>query len=193
MTRTTGGLWGRLAIVTLATAAIAWISAGIAVSFAQLGAQERKAEEAPQRAKQATREAQQVEIGPEWNEVENWTAHDLDTWTQALVRWGKTEVYVRKSLRLSACDALEVSYIRQQKLREQGASLIDYEEIRKGKAGLARFERETQGGRRFVRIVDAEAAYGRWEVDMRVRLPSGEILDVADWIKANGFERGSGR
>lgn len=191
MTKATGGILGRLAIATITTAAISWGAAELAIAtFSRLEAQEQL--EAPSKATGSTKK-RAVEIEGDWDEVEEWTAHDLDTWTGALVRWGKTDVYARKSLRLSRCDALEVSYVRQQKLREQGARLIDDDEIRKGKAGLARFERETKGGRRFVRIVDAAAAYGRWEVEMKVALPSGEILDVADWIRANGFERGSGR
>lgn len=133
-------------------------------------------------------EARQSELGPEWWEVERCTVHDLDTWSRALVRHGKSHVYSREDLRLSGVDACEVSRVRQAVLERRGDTITDAE-IAKGKAGLARFEREIEGGKRYIRLVDPDAAYGRWEVDMRV-VVGGKVIDVAEWIRANGYERG---
>lgn len=129
-------------------------------------------------------------LGDDWWEVESCVVHDLDTWTSALVRHGKTNTYSRESLRLRDCDACEVSYARQAKLKEQKAELITEEEIQKGKSGTAEFKKLTEGGTKFVRVVDADAAYGRWEVEMRVVMPGGKkVVDVRKWIRDNGYER----
>lgn len=127
-------------------------------------------------------------LGDEWWPVEQWTSHDLDTWSDALVRHGRSNSYTRVSLRLSGCDALEVTRTRDTVLKRKGDEITD-DEIRRGKEGLAKFEALAKGAKRYCRIVDANAAYGRWECELRIVTVSGETIDVAAWIRANKYER----
>ena len=125
-----------------------------------------------------------------WWEATSWTAHDLDTWSNCTIKIPRVRLaLLDQDVRLKDCDACEVTYARQATLKRNGSTQITPEEIARGKDGLSKLEALAKGGKRFVRIADDDGTYGRIVADMVILTQDGERIDVAEWIRANKYER----
>jgi len=119
-----------------------------------------------------------------WYRVANVTAHDADTVkADVIFPWGVT--LRGQSIRLHGADAWEISKAR------RTVNVTDAE-VAKGKQALAEFNKLLAAGAFEVSPLTYEgtdSVYGRIEAKWRVVLGNGQIVDVAQWIKANGHQR----
>jgi len=83
------------------------------------------------------------------------------------------------TVRLHGADACEVNRVRR-------TVTITDEELAKGRESRDALQKivDAAGGHVRVRVTDANAVYGRTEADVWI----GDV-DVAAWVKANGYER----
>lgn len=89
---------------------------------------------------------------------------------------------VSQSIRLHGVDAFEVSRTR------QTVEIAD-DEIVRGKEGLAKLASLSDGAKWFVKPT-GNSVYGRREGQVYFRSRTGKWVDVAEWIRTNGYERG---
>jgi len=107
--------------------------------------------------------------------------HDLDTLVKCDVLLAWDVMLTNQSIRLHGVDALEVTRTRQ-------TVTITDDEIVRGKQGLSKLVELSKDAKWFVRPT-GESVYGRREGELYFRSRSGQWVDVADWIRKNGYER----
>jgi len=107
--------------------------------------------------------------------------HDLDTLVRCDVLLAWDVMLTNQSIRLHGVDALEVTRTRQ-------TVTITDDEIVRGKQGLSKLVELSRDAKWFVRPT-GESVYGRREGELYFRSRNGQWVDVAKWVRDNGYER----
>jgi len=107
--------------------------------------------------------------------------HDLDTLVRCDVLLAWDVMLTNQSIRLHGVDALEVTRTR------QTVEITD-DEIVRGRQGLSKLVELSRDAKWYVRPT-GESVYGRREGQLYFRSRSGQWVDVAEWIRTNGYER----
>ena len=106
--------------------------------------------------------------------------HDGDTFTHCDVSFPWGVALTDRSIRVAKVDACEVTKTRQ-------TVTVTDAEIIKGKECRDKLRSLANGAKAFVRPT-GESVYGRLEADVYL-LKSGEWINVAEWVRSNGYER----
>lgn len=117
--------------------------------------------------------------------------HDADTISgDVLLPFGVTAL-VNQSIRAAGWDAWEVSRTRQTEPFRSFTADQWLREIERGEKARDELRTMANGGRFYVvPSVTGKSVYGRLEADFWVVTSGGKVVDVKQWAKKNGHERG---
>ncbi len=118
--------------------------------------------------------------------------HDADTINgDVLLPFGVVAL-VNQSIRASGWDAWEVTRTRKTGAFETFTESQWLEETAKGEKARDELRTLANGGRFYVvPSIKGTSVYGRLEADFWVVTSSGKVVDVKQWAKQHGHERGA--